>query len=185
MEMEKVLIDKGEIKLIKKGTDDYTMAFGLENPIINISSIINNNLIKLIYDLNLDLFENIHIDKIDDYESCILILFKDLFNDMGFPHYYYYFNLKHNVAENHFLLTPQVSAAVIIKRMECVKLQQCKINYTLLNDHQIKFNIEAVLPSGDGSVSTMIEKIICNIIYKIFNRVKQFIYSINHNGKIC
>ena len=35
----KLLIDKGEIKLIKKGDDDYNMVFGLENPTINSNRI--------------------------------------------------------------------------------------------------------------------------------------------------
>ena len=72
----KLLIDKGEIKLIKKGDDDYNMVFGLENPTINLNSLINNNLVKLIYDLNMDLFEDIEIEKINDYESTIFIFLK-------------------------------------------------------------------------------------------------------------
>ena len=127
--------------------------------------------------MNADLFDDIKIEKINDYESIIFILFKDLFNDMGLPHYYYYFNIKHNIEENHFLLSPRES--VVKKRMECVKLNHARINYTPINEHQIRFNIDAIIPSGDNVVSSMIEKIICNIIYKIFNRVKQFIYSIN------
>ena len=78
----KLLIDKGEIKLIKKGDDDYNMVFGLENPTINLNSLINNNLVKLIYDLNMDLFEDIEIEKINDYESTIFILFKEINRNM-------------------------------------------------------------------------------------------------------
>ena len=173
----KLLIDKGGIKLIKKGDKNYNMEFYLENPSINLSSLINNNLIKLIYDLNVDLFEHIEIEKINDYDSNIFILFKDLFNEMSLPHYYYYFNLKHNVEENHFLISPQVS--VIKNRMECVNLHHGRINYRAINEHLALFNIDAILPSGDSVIATMIEKIICNIIYKIFNRVKQFVSTIN------
>jgi hypothetical protein len=174
----KILIDKGGIKLIKKGDDNYTMEFYLENPTINLNSLINNNLIKLIYDLNVDLFEHIEIEKKNDYESNIFILFKDLFNEMSLPHYYYYFNLKHNVEENHFLISPLTS--VIKKRMECVNLKHGRINYTPLNEHQVQFSIDAVIPSGDSVIATMIEKIICNIIYKIFNRVKHFVSTIKY-----
>lgn len=173
----KLLIDKGEIKLIKRGNANFNMEFYLENLTINLSSIINNNLIKLIYDLNLDLFEDIQIEKINDCESNIFILFKDLFNDMGIPQYYYYFNIKHNVAENHFLISPL--ASVIKRRMECVDLQHCIINYRIINEHQSLITIDATLPSEESAVSTMITKIVCNIIYKIFNRVKQFIFCIN------
>jgi hypothetical protein len=175
----KLLIDKGEIKLIKSGDEHYKMEFYLENPSINLSSIINNNLIKLIYDLNLDLFEEIKIEKINDYASCIFILFKDLFNDMGIPQYYYYFKIEHNVAENHFRLTPLVYSDSLKKHTECVDLQHCMIKYKAINPHQVLFNIDAILPSEENTLSRMITKIVCNIIYKIFNRVKQFIYSIN------
>lgn len=175
----KLLIDKGEIKLMKSGDEHYKMEFYLENPTINLSSIINNNLIKLIYDLNLDLFEDIKIEKINDYESCIFVLFKDLFNDMGIPQYYYYFNIQHNVAENHFRLTPLVYGDALKKCTECVDLQHCIIHYRVINQHQALINIEAILPSEENTLSRMITKIVCNIIYKIFNRVKQFIYSIN------
>lgn len=173
----KILIDKGEIKLIKKGDENFYMEFYLENPTINLNSLINNNLIKLIYDLNTDLFEHIEIEKINDYESNIFILFKDLFNDMSLPHYYYYFNIKHSVEENYFLISPL--ATVIKKRMECVHLKHCRIDYRAINEHLALFNIDSVLPSGDNVIKVLIERIICNIIYKIFNRVKQFVYTIN------
>ena len=173
----KLLIDKGEIKLIKKGDDEYNMVFGLENPTINLNSLINNNLVKLIYDLNMDLFEDIEIEKINDYESTIFILFKDLFNDMSLPHYYYYFNIKHNVEENHFLISPL--ASIKKKRMECIELNHCRIHYKVENEHKALFSIDANIPSGDNVIASMVEKIICNIIYKIFNRVKHFVYTIN------
>jgi hypothetical protein len=175
----KLLIDKGEIKLIKSGDENFNMVFDLENPSINLSSIINNNLIKLIYDLNMDLFEDIKIEKINDYESCIFILFKDLFNDMGIPQYYYYFHIEHNVAENHFRLTPLVYGEPLKQCMECVNLKECIIHYAIANDHLVHFRIDAILPYEENTLSRMITKIVCNIIYKIFNRVKQFIYSIN------
>jgi hypothetical protein len=175
----KLLIDKGEIKLIKSGDENFNMVFDLENPTINVSTIINNNLIKLIYDLNIDLFEHIQIEKINDYESCIFILFKDLFNDMGIPQYYYYFKIEHNLAENHFRLTPLVYGEPLKKRTECVNLKECIIHYAIANDHLVHFRIDAILPSEENTLSRMITKIVCNIIYKIFNRVKQFIYSIN------
>ena len=175
----KILIDKGSIKLIKKGDNDYNTAFGLENPNINLNTILNNNLIKLIYDLNPDLFEHIQIEKINDYESNIFILLKDLFNDMSLPQYYYYFNVKHFVEENHFIISSLASVnAFIKKRMEPVELTYCKVNYTQLNEHLVHFSIDTVLPSGDNVIASMIEKITCNIIYKIFNRFKQFIYNI-------
>jgi hypothetical protein len=175
----KLLIDKGEIKLIKSGYENYKMEFYLENPNINLSTIINNNMIKLIYDLNVDLFENVQIEKFNEYESCIFILFKDLFNDMGIPQYYYYFQIEHNIAENHFRLTPLVYRDELKKRTECVDLQHCIINYRVINPHQALINIEAIFPSEENTISIMITKIVCNIIYKIFNRVKQFIYSIS------
>ena len=175
----KVLIDKGEIKLIKKGDNNYNMVVRIENPNINVNTIVNNNLIKLIYDLNLDLFEHIQIEKINDYESNIFILFKDLFNDMGIPQYYCYFNIKHNIEENHFLISSLESVNEFIKkRIEPVELEYCRVNVTQLNEHQIHFSIDTVLSSGDNVVASMIEKITCNIIYKIFNRFKQFVYNI-------
>ena len=63
--------------------------------------------------------------------------------------------------------------------MECVNLHHGRINYRAINEHLALFNIDAILPSGDSVIATMIEKIICNIIYKIFNRVKQFVSTIN------
>jgi hypothetical protein len=174
----RLLIDKGEIKLIKKGDENFNMEFYLENTSINLSNLINNNLIKLIYDLNVDLFEHIEIEKTNDYESNIFILFKDLFNDMSLPHYYYYFNIKHNVEENHFLISPQVS--VTKNRMESVELKHCRINYRSINEHLALINIDIVIPSGDNVIDVLVERIICNIIYKIFNRVKQFVSTIKY-----
>jgi hypothetical protein len=175
----KILIDKGDIKLIKKGDENYNMVVRLENSNINLNTILNNNIIKLIYDLNLDLFEHIQIEKINDYESNMFILLKDIFNDMSLPQYYYYFNMKHFEEENHFLISSLASVnAFIKKRMEPVELNYCRVNYTQSNEHEVHFSIDTVFPSGDNVIASMIEKITCNIIYKIFNRFKQFIHNI-------
>jgi hypothetical protein len=178
MDIDKILFEKNEIHIVKQtSSKTYKLTFSIENAGLNLLQVVNPNLFKLIYDLNLDLFEKISIDKRNECESIIFILFKDLFTDIGLNQYYYYFHINHVPAHQQFIITPLCATDIpgITKNMECIDLKQFIMQYSVIHPHKIEFKLAVQL---DNSSSPIIEKIICNIIYKIFNRVKQFVYTI-------
>jgi len=197
--MEREIINKNEVTLKKINASDYNIIFGMENAEVNLSYLITINLFKLIYDLNVDLFDTIQIEKINDSEATIFILFKDLLNDIGYAHFYFYFHIKQDLLASQFIITPlsrpehiigepiapQIAQHIAqqiaqpIAQQKSIEISKCILNYTILNAHKIQFNIDVSLTSP--SESSIIEKIICNILYKIINRVKQFVSTIKYN----
>jgi hypothetical protein len=57
----------------------------MENKNIVMSEIIDFNLIKLIYDLNPDVYEKVSIEKVNDNEVILTLLIKHFFEDLGLP----------------------------------------------------------------------------------------------------
>ncbi len=174
--MDKMLINKNEITIAKQNKTDYMLTFTIENAAIHLINMVNPNLIKLIYDLNVDFFDKISIEKINECESNIFLLVKDLFGDIGLSQYYFYFHITHSPTDQQFIITPLCANESITKNLECIDLKKCIMQYSLVNPHQIEF--KARVNTEEELESPIIEKIICNIIYKIFNRVKQFVFTI-------
>ena len=88
----KILLDKNGVKFTKVTHDTFHIAFAVENS-RDVRPLINLNLIKLLRDLNTELFESYTDVNIDETELHVYILFKDLFAELGIPQYYYNFSL--------------------------------------------------------------------------------------------
>ena len=73
----KILLDKNGVKFIKLTDETFNISFTVENN-LDVRPLINLNLIKLLHDLNPDLFESYTVVNSDEYERHICLLFKDL-----------------------------------------------------------------------------------------------------------
>ena len=56
MENNNILFEKQNFKLIKKNKNNYFFSFSIENNTIDISKLIDFSFIKLIYQLNDDIY---------------------------------------------------------------------------------------------------------------------------------
>jgi hypothetical protein len=74
-------------ELFKKDNEYYS-SFCLNNPNIILSQIIDFNLMKLVYDLNTDIFEKTNLAINDDDTAVITVLLKHFFKDLGLPQKY-------------------------------------------------------------------------------------------------
>ena len=89
------LCNKENILLQKdKNSNIFYIAFDCENKNISIKKIINLKLYNIIYQLNTDLFDNIHVDKINKKEANILFLFKSLGKEVGIKKKFLYTKTK-------------------------------------------------------------------------------------------
>ena len=79
---------------------EYKISFSLENKNIHMINIIDFNIIKLLYELNKDLYEKIDLNIINDNEAVLLVINKHLFQDLGLSQKYSYFKIKKTVFEN-------------------------------------------------------------------------------------
>jgi hypothetical protein len=173
-----VLYSKEGFIFTKNQKNDYTLSFSMQNNSIVLSKIIDFNLIKLIYELNPDVYEKINMNIINENEAIANLLMKHLFKDLGLPQRFSYVRINKIVEENSIKFISQTikpetpegmppdAELMPIKNMVC----DCRIN----TPHQIEFicNIQF---EKTMTIPPVAEKLVGLILYKIFNRVKQFI----------
>jgi len=181
MNTETILFDKDGFKFSYICKNHYKQTFSIENKNINLSKIIDFTLIKLIYDLNKDVYEKSNIEKINENEVNITLLIKHFFEDIGFPQRFSFVNMKKIIEEKKIIFysqsiknvrppnMPECSLPISIENMTCV----CDI----ITPHNIDFTLNIHFDDS-MNVPSFIEKIIGMISNKIFKRVKQFIENV-------
>jgi hypothetical protein len=178
----KILFDKEGFKLIKTEENSYNAKYIVENQNIILPNIIDFNLIKLIYDLNTDIYEKVDIKIINENEAICVFLIKHFFEDVGLPQKYSHILIKKMVEKDRITFTSQTIVTAdkpeyIPKDATLVKMQSMICKCDIVTQHKIEFNISI------GFVNNLefppyVEKIIGAIIFKIFIRVKQFIENV-------
>lgn len=176
-----LLFNKEGFEFNRSSKNNYTLNFNMENKNIYISKIIDFNLIKLIYDLNSDIYEKVEMNKLSEDEAFVILLMKHLFEDIGLPQRYSVINIKKYMDNDKIIFQsntidcdkpigiPLESEVLNIKNLICV----CN----LITPHKAHFSFN--IHFGPGTkIPPFAEKMVGMIIYKIFNRVKQFIENI-------
>ena len=177
----KVLVEKDGMKFMKLEKNKYNLLYSIENKNINLEQLINFELIKLIYELNPDIYEKVILNKINEEEAQITLLMKHFFNDLGFPQKYSYMYLKkittdkgiNFVGSSIFFEKP----VIIPNEVELLPIEKINIECTMDTQHKINLNCLIVFHNS-LVIPSFIEKVIGIIINKIFVRVKQFIENI-------
>ena len=176
----KILLEKNGIKFIKVSTNTFNVTFALENT-LDVRPLINLNLLKLIHDLNPDLFESFQVINSGENAQQIYVLFKDLFAELGIPQYYsnFSFIVKHNDPSLiKFIITPIDDEEHNNTDAMCVPLTSCELTCVLTNTTVALFNIDVEINNTDLFHSAFFEKMVAMILYKVINRLKQFISTI-------
>ena len=178
---EKVLFEKEGLKFSKFGTNRYCTTFHIKNNNIRLADVINFDLIKLMYDLNPDIYEFVQLEKLGDNDANCLLVMKHFFEDLGLPQRYAYLRMhKHIVGEtivfeasSDYTNPPKnipdsckPTAITNIKSI-CEIITPHEIQFT----HNIYFNEANIMP-------VFVEKMVGVIINKIFKRVKLFIENV-------
>jgi hypothetical protein len=195
--LKKILFEKNGIKIQKEKEDEdddkFTITFFLENKEhIDITHFVSIDFLKLVHDLNPDIFESIHIHKFsekkekEEEEANVLFIFKDLFGDIGLPQFYMCFNivLSPNEAEGGektFILTPlEKTGDVLELKQNKVEIQfrKCTLVCKTISEYHIDFCLQSVLSANNLFSTSYIEKMASMLLYKLLNRVKQFIYTL-------
>lgn len=176
---ESVLLYSKEEIVLRKRNKKYTLSLNLKNKNIFIQKIIDFNFVKLIYDLNNDIYEKVSLSQINDKEATLFILIKNLFDDLGIPQQYIYGNLRrYNETPNNI----NFSLSIIKERnideipdeAEQKLIENITYNCEVLTPHDIQLHIEFEL----FHMLPFVEKMITNIIIKMFKRLKLFVESI-------
>lgn len=176
-----ILYTKEGFIFAKHATNQYSLRFSMNNDHIILSKIVDFPLIKLIYDLNTDIYEYAHLEVINEQEATINLLMKHLFEDLGLPQRFSYLHMKKTALENCIQFTsttirserpasmPPDAELMAIQSMICV----CQAH----TDHRMMVEIRAHFDDS-MKIPAVAEKMVGMIFFKIFKRVKQFIENV-------
>ena len=179
-----VLYEKDSMKFTKIHDKKYTLDFSMENKNILLANVVNFDLIKLIYELNGDIYESVEIEKISDDEASVVLVMKHLFEDLGLPQRYSYLHMKKIINNNEIIFKSQSIYSErpenIPKDSELMALKESIGTCKIISPHKITFSF-AVVFEDYVKIPQFAEKMIGLILNKIFKRVKQFIENITFN----
>jgi hypothetical protein len=77
-----------------KKTNTFYIAFECENSKINLKKLINLKIYNILFQLNKDIFDNIHINKINKNEANVMFLFKSIGKEVGIKKKFLYTKTK-------------------------------------------------------------------------------------------
>jgi hypothetical protein len=162
----------------------YYTTFDIKNNNLNLTDIVNFDLIKVLYDLNPDIYDLVEIEKINNSEANLIIVMKHLFKDLGLPQKYSYLNIKFIKTHRFFKFESKpikrskpphvpISAEVVdFERIETIG-EFITNNYVVIKNYTYFGNVTNTMSYFD--------KIAASITFKIINRVINFIS--NYNNK--
>lgn len=176
-----VLLKRDGFEFIKKRKNHYSLFFSMTNKNIILSKILDFNLVKLIYDLNTDIYVHVNLEKVDENNANITLLMKHLFEDLGLPQRFSYVTLERKVTDNKTLFTGQSIKTHrppnVPDESELMAMKNMNIECISLDDHNVTFKVDVIFEDY-VIIPPFAEKMINVILNKIFIRVKQFIENI-------
>jgi hypothetical protein len=176
-----ILTNQNDIQFIRIKENHYNLKFNIKNENIILFKIINFDLLKLIYDLNTDIYEKTYLEKINDNEAIITILMKHFFEDIGLPqrftHSHVYKTIENNKIIFKSILININKPKMLPENAEQMPLEHFTIVGEFITDHSINFDINIIF-NNKMNVLPFIEKMVGIISNKIFKRLKQFIENI-------
>ena len=181
MNTENILMNKHGFTFSSTEINNYKISFDMKNTSVIMSDIINFSTIRLIYDLNTDIYDKIKMDHINENEVVTTLLMKHFFQDLGLPQRFSHIIMKKNVEDEHIIFKGQ---SITTRRPECMPtesellpIKDFNCNCHIVTPHLIHFEIDIIFDKT-MNIPSFVEKMIGIVLYKIFTRVKQFIENI-------
>ena len=181
--------DKNDFKMDKLNSGEYNIQFYLENKNIQLDNIIDFHLIKLLYELNQDIYEKIDLKILNDRKATLLAINKHLFKDLGISQKYSCLKINKNILklDNKIIFDLQTiktnphedsMSHLIPEKAEQLPIEQFIIACNIINQHKIEIEIDFKLDIYTIELPDFVENALCKIFIKMFKRVKQFIENI-------
>jgi hypothetical protein len=178
------IINKNGIKIIKLNQGTYSNTLSFQNDNYSIDKLINLDLLKLLFDINEQYYEFVNLEKINENEAKIIIVIKNLFQDMGVTQKYLNLNVNITRQENIIIFnvtTIYEEPEYISQDIELIDIDTLVIICEIISSHTI--NIKSILNFDYVNetreyIPLFLEKILASIAVKILYNVKQFIDNI-------
>ena len=181
MDLAVTLFDKDGFKFSCLKKNHYSLTFTMENNKIVLSKIIDFNLIKLIYDLNPDVYEKVNIETLNNDEVILTLLMKHFFEDLGLPQRYSFIHMKKVDEECKINFIAQSIKSHKPEGMpedaELMALQNMIAICDIITPYKVNFSFNVIF-DGEMNFPPFAEKMVGMILHKIFKRVKQFIENV-------
>ena len=176
----KVITEKDGMKFVRTEKNHYMLSFSIQNQHIHLPSIVNFDLVKLIYDLNGDIYEKVHLEKINEDEAVITLVMKHFFADMGLPQRYSYLHTRKQsdgafiIFDSQSIYSEKPDKDMVPEEAVLVPMESIKMVCELVTESKMNLNC-SVRFHEKHNVPAFMEKFVGMIVHKIFNRLKQFI----------
>jgi hypothetical protein len=184
-----ILMDKNGMKIVKLTDNEYTVAFAIKNNQFILPSIINFDMVKLIFDLNPDIYEKSILQKNTALDNAIICsLMKDIYSELGIPQSYVCMSVEivkfSDVIK--FKCEPLPDKTIPaefsgIPELYLLPIKNLSIDCNILTNHHIDINCRINI-EDDVEIEPFIEKMVMSIVNKIFIRLKQFIENLTFNN---
>lgn len=179
--LTRIISNKNGMKLTRKPNNEFNFECFLENENIYLDKIVNFEFIKLIFDINSDIYEKVIMNKIDEYNAEFTFIMKHLFADIGLPQRYYSFLLtKHYVySENKIIFESKTiyhRPEFINKDIEFLPITKMVYECIFLRDNKNKMILKSsIIFDEELNIPEFVEKTFGMIIQNIFICVKQLL----------
>ena len=143
-----------------------------------LPKIINFDLLKLVYELNPDIYERTIMNVIDENNAKTVILMKHFFKDLGMAQTYFDLNITKVVDNNDYTMfissrnydDDDKLPEFIPDEAKHFPIININFSFEKLSNHEIKFTCNIELQQQIQKMSQMIENFIGQILYKILNK---------------
>jgi hypothetical protein len=166
------------IQFTKINKNTYNLEFTIKNDFIYIPKIIDFSLIKLMFDLNKDIYEKSDLEIINEQNAIIYILLKHFFEDVGLNQKYSFLKITKSLEPNKIIFICNTVKQPTIRDAphdaELININEISCICTIINPHNISVKLSATLDET-VNVPPYVDKMISFILNKIIKRIKQFI----------
>ena len=174
-----ILFQKDDFIIKRNSIHHYICSFNIENKNIYVDKIIDLNLMKLIYDLNPDIYIKNNIDKKSENEATITCILNNFFEDLGIPQKYSHMHILKVVKENNISFISKTindfKPDYIPKEAELLAISNMICSCDIESPHKILFTFDIQFDPKRIIPPLPVIKLVGIILNKIFKRVKQFI----------
>lgn len=162
----------------------YSLQFDIETPQLYVEKVVDFPMVKMLYELNRDVYEAVHMEQVDEDNARIYLLVKPLFRDAGIPQWYIHIHVHKTVVESQLGQPKRVyfhsrpicgenTPEVVPKEAKPLPLRENTLECTVLNPHKMSVRVWNQL-DAHTSVPPFMEHMMGLISFKIFSRFRQF-----------
>lgn len=171
-------------------TTIYSLQFDMETPHLYIETLLDFPMVKLLYDLNHDVYETVHMEVIDDWNARIFLVVKPLFRDAGIPQWYLYIHVQKSFrsatseqpacvqffSQPIYHLPADSSAVCPPKGAIPLPLRENTFECQVMTPHKVSVRVRNQMDTR-STVPPFMENMMGLISFKIFDRFRRFMES--------